>query len=164
MATNILQHEVLTGFVYPFLLIFFIVFAVLEKTKIFGGDTKRLNALTAFVVGLIFVAATDPKLFVEKLILFLSVGIVIVFVVLLLWSFTTGSDSGFGGGNAVKILAAIVIILSVIVAMFLITGIWDTVIDNLFRQDWSEDVWTNIIFIVVLAGALALVIGKTKSG
>ena len=36
MSETILQHPVLTSFVYPFLIVFFIVFAVLEKTKLFG--------------------------------------------------------------------------------------------------------------------------------
>ena len=53
MVENILQHETLTSFVYPFLLIFFIVFAILEKTKIFGEEKKQVNAFVAFVIGLI---------------------------------------------------------------------------------------------------------------
>jgi len=155
---NILQSEVLTDFVYPFLLIFFIVFAILEKTNLFGTDKKQLNAFTSAVIGLIFVAAVTPRLIVENLILFLSVAIVIVFVVLLLWSFITGEGGSFAsGGKTVKIIAAIVVILAVIIAMFLITGVWDTVIDTLFRQDWSSDVWTNAIFIVIVAAAVAAV-------
>ena len=76
MAENILQHEILTDFVYPFLLVFFIIFALLEKTKIFGTDKKQLNALVAFVIGLIFVAAVDPKLIVGDLILFLTIDLI----------------------------------------------------------------------------------------
>lgn len=156
---NILQSEVLTDFVYPFLLIFFIVFAILEKTELFGKDKKQLNAFSAAVIGMIFVAAVTPRMIVENLILFLSVAIVIVFVVLILWSFITGESGSFAsGGKAVKIIAAIVVILAVIIAMFLITGIWDEVIDTLFRQSWSEDVWVNIIFIVIVAAAIAAVI------
>ena len=36
---TIFQHELLTKFAYPFLLIFFIVFAVLEKTNLEGVQT-----------------------------------------------------------------------------------------------------------------------------
>ena len=163
MAENILQHEVLTGFLYPFLLVFFIVFAVLEKTKIFGEDKKQINALTAFVIGLIFVAAIEPKIIVENLILFLTVAIVAMFVVLILWSFATGGEGiSMGDSNGLKWAIGIVIILAVVVALFLITGVWDTVIDTVFKSDWSSDFWTNVIFIVVIAAALALAIGKAK--
>ncbi|MBU0958668.1 MAG: hypothetical protein KKB31_01855 [Nanoarchaeota archaeon] len=162
MAENILQHEVLTGFLYPFLLVFFIVFAVLEKTKIFGEDKKQINALTAFVIGLIFVAAIEPKIIVENLILFLIVAIVAMFVVLILWSFATGGGISMGDSKGLKWAIGIVIILAVVVALFLITGVWDTVIDTVFKSDWSSDFWTNVIFIVVIAAALALAIGKAK--
>lgn len=155
--TNILQNEIMVDFVYPFLLIFFIVFAVLEKTKLFGDDKKQLNALIGFVIGLIFVGAVSPKLFVGELILFLTVAIVVVFVVMVLWGFATGSDKQFEG-NALKIIIGIVVVIAVIVALFLITGVWDTVIDTLFKSNWSEDVWVNIVFIVVIALALAAVL------
>ncbi|MBM3199831.1 hypothetical protein FJZ53_02750, partial [Candidatus Woesearchaeota archaeon] len=48
--------------VLPFLLVFTIVFAVLEKTKIFGGgkeSKKNINAMIAFVFALFFVSATN---------------------------------------------------------------------------------------------------------
>ena len=51
---------------------FFVVFAVLERTKLFGAEKKQLNALTSFVVALIFVTAIFPKVIVENLILFLT--------------------------------------------------------------------------------------------
>jgi len=159
---NILQHEILTSFVYPFLLIFFIVFAILEKTKIFGEEKKQLNALLGFVIGLIFVAATDPKLIVENLILFFTVAIVVVFVILMIWGFFTGSEAKFEGG-AVKIILGIVIVIGVIIALFVATGIFDSVFETLFESDWSGDLWTNIIFIVVIAAALAAVLLGTKS-
>jgi len=158
---NILQHEVLTGFIYPFLLVFFIVFAILEKTKLLGGDDKKqLNALVAFVIGMIFVAATDPKMIVGNLILFLTVGIVIVFVILMLWGFITGGDAKLGDLKGLRWVVGIVIVLAVIVFLFMVTGVWEEVYDWLFKQNWSSDLWTNVIFIVVIAAALALAIGK----
>jgi len=156
-AETILQHWVLTDFVYPFLLIFAITFGILEKTKLFGEDKKQLNAILAFVIGLIFVAFVSPKLLVQNLILFLTVGIVIVFIFLLMWGFISGKEPKFDN-NAVKIIAAVIIIIALVVFIFLTTGFWDTFIDSLFKQDWSGDVWTNIIFIVVIAAALAVIL------
>ncbi|MEK6922952.1 MAG: hypothetical protein AABX08_04095 [Nanoarchaeota archaeon] len=49
--------------VLPFILVFTLVFAILEKTRILGEEDKKpkknLNALAAFVVGLFVVAATN---------------------------------------------------------------------------------------------------------
>ncbi len=162
---NILQHEALTGFVYPFLLIFFIVFAILEKTKALGSENKQVNAFVSFVIGLIFVAAVNPKLIVTDLVLFLSVAVVIVFVVLLIWGFVTGSEAKFGeGSKALKVVIAVIIIIAVIIFLFMSTGISKEVYDWLFKSSWSNDVWTNIIFVVIIAAAIAVVLGSKSSG
>jgi len=158
---TILQHWVLTDFVYPFILVFAIVFGILQKTKLLGGDKKQLDAIVAFVVGMIFVAFVSPKTIVENLILFLSVALVIVFVILLLWGFVVGEEVKFGN-NTIKWVAAIIIILAVVIFLFITTGIWDTFIDTVFRQDWSSDFWTNVIFIVLIAIALAAILKNAK--
>jgi hypothetical protein len=159
---TILQHWVLTQFVYPFILIFAIVFGVLEKTNLFGKEKKQLNAIVAFAVGIIFVAAVSPKLMVGNLMLFLSVALVIVLVVLMIFGFITGSTDVKFEGKGVKVAAGIIIILAVTIFLFITTGIWDNVINTLFKQSWSESVWTNVIFIFIIAAVLALVLSSSK--
>jgi len=52
--------------ILPFLLVFTIIFAILEKTKIFGVDKvsgqdmgkKNINAMVAFVIGFLVIAST----------------------------------------------------------------------------------------------------------
>jgi len=162
VAETILQNEVLTKFVYPFLLIFFIVFAVLEKTKVLGDERKQLNALVAFVIGLIFVGAVFPKLVVSNMILFLTVALVVVFVVLLLWGFVSSGEKGFEISRGLKIFLFIVLGIAVIIAVFWATGVGGGFFDFLFSSSWSNAFWTNFLFIVVIAAALALVIKGSK--
>lgn len=159
---TILQHWIFSKFILPFLLVFFIVFAVLEKTKIFGDNKKQLNALISFVVGIIFVGAVFPKLVVGNLILFLTVALIIVFVVLLLWGFLTGEEAKFSG-KAVKIIAAIVIIVAVAIFFFWTAGWQTTIFSTLFNQSWSKAFWTNLLFIVIIAIALALILKAKNS-
>jgi len=163
MAETILQHWLFTRFAFPFLLAFFIVFAILEKLKFFGEDKKQLNALIAFIIGLIFVAFAYPVDVVNNLILFLSVALVVMFVGLLLWGFLSGEAKIEGSG--VKITFGIVILIALIIAVIWATGVWGDVIDWLFKQDWSNTFWTSVLFIVVVAVALTLVLKSsgTKS-
>jgi hypothetical protein len=164
---DFLQSPALTKFVYPFLLIFFIVFAILEKTKVLG-DKKQINSLVAFVIGFIFVSAIFPKEMVGNLILFLSVAIVIVFVILLLWGFVAGEEGlKFSGApKALKWGVGVVIVVAVIFAVFWAAGI-DTLnfIDKLFSSSWSDTFWTNVFFVIMVAAALAIVLtgGKAKA-
>ncbi len=159
-----LQHWIFTKFALPFLLIFFIVFAVLERTKIFGEEKKQLNALISFIIALIFVAAIYPKIVVANLILFLTVALVVIFVVLLLWGFVFGDiKEGFKPDKWMKLVLGILIGVAVLIAVFWATGIEWTVFSFLFKQSWSSALWINVLFVVVIAAALALILKSTKS-
>jgi hypothetical protein len=159
---TILQHWILTRFAFPFLLIFFIVFAVLEKTKLLGEGKKQLNALLSFVVSLVFVSAIYPTLVVSNLILFLTVGLVVLFVALLLWGFIFGDKEGFKVQNWMKGILAGLVGVAMVIAVLWATGVQGKVIDFLFRQEWSNTFWVNVTFIVVIGVALALVLKKSK--
>jgi len=165
MAETILQHPVITNFALPFLLIFFIIFGILEKTKLFGDSNKQLNALIAFVVGLIFVGAIFPKLVVANLILFLTVSIVVLFVGLLLWGFVAGEEGlKFGNiDNGLKYFIGIVITIAVIIGVFWAAGFQGNVVfDFLFGQDKSGVFWTNVAFVAVVIAALVAVLNSSK--
>ena len=165
MPETILQHWIFTNFAFPFLLIFFIVFGILEKTELFGSGRRQLNALIAFVIGLIFITAVSPKLVVANLILFLTIAIVVMFVALLLWGFVAG-EKGLKFKDApkpLKYLIGIVILIVVIVALLWALGVEGSLFDFLFRSAWSEEFLTNAVFIVVVIVAIVVVVKSGKS-
>lgn len=156
-----LNNVVFSNFILPFLLVFFIVFAVLEKTKVFGDDKKQINALIAFVIGLIFVGVAYPKEVVSNMILFLSVALVVMFVVLILWGFVYGQTPKIES-TFLKWLIGIVVVVGVILAVLWATGVQGGIFHFLFGQSWSETFWTNLVFIVLVGIALAVVIRNSK--
>jgi hypothetical protein len=158
---TILQHWVISNFVLPFLLIFFILYGILEKTKALG-ENKQLNALVSLVVGLIFVGAISPKLVVENLILFFTVAIVVLFIALLLWGFASGQEAKLPDSKGLKAAVGAVIVLAVVGALLVVVGIEGAVFDFLFRQDWSGEFWTNAAFIAVIVIAVALMMKSGK--
>src|SRR3989338_7283622 len=157
LEETFLQNWIVAKFVLPFFLVWFIVFAILEKAKPLG-EKHQLNALVSTVIGLIFVSAVFPKEVVGNLILFLSVAIVVVFVALLMWGLIVGKEVQLEGN--VKKLAGIGIVVAVIIAVFWATGLriefLNEMINFLFYSGWSETFWTNGIFIVLIAVAMAL--------
>ena len=164
-VSTILQSEVLTRFILPFLLVFFIIFAILEKTKLLGEGKKQLNALISFVIGLIFVSVLYPTLVVSNLILFLTIALVSIFVILIIWGFVFGDiKDGFKPETWMKVVLAIVAGIAFIVAIVWATGFADNLGGFLFNQSWSGSFWTNFSFIIVIAIALALILSqKAKS-
>lgn len=163
---NIFQNEILTNFIYPFFLLFFIIFAILEKTKILGDGKKQLNALVALIISLIFVSVAYPKMVVGNMILFLTVALVVVFVALLLWGFISGSELKEGGtflDGKVKKVLAVVVVVAVIFAVLWATGLSDAFFGTITGFDFSGTFFTNVMFIIVVAVALAVAI-KAGSG
>jgi hypothetical protein len=164
MTQTILQHPILTKFVYPFLLMFFIVFAILEKTKVLG-DKKQINALVAFVIGLIFVAAAYPKMVVGNMVLFLTIALVVVFVGLMLWGLIAGEE-GLKFSSApqgLKWTIGIIILIGLILAVLWATGVGLGFFENIIGEN-TKEFWTNLVFIVMVAVALAVILGvKNKS-
>ena len=159
MAEAVLQHPILSNFLYPFLLVFFIVFAVLEKTNLVGKEKRQLNALISFVIGLIFVTAVFPKEVVSNMVLFLSVALVIVFIVLLLWGFIfSKEDGGVELTKGMKYALFGVVSLGIIIAILWATGYGGKVYSGLFEQSWSENFWTSAVFVVVIGIALGVII------
>jgi len=172
--TIILQHWLFTKFLLPFLLVFLIAFAILEKTKVIGGSNKQLNALVSFVIGFIFVGVAGPGLMVSNLMLFLGVALVIIFVVLLIWGAVTGGDKGleliFGPSSAPNrwvsgIFFALLILVVAYVSLWAAgINIQSIIFDPLFNQAGSEAIWTNVGFVVIIALALALVLRGGAAG
>ncbi|MEK6760944.1 MAG: hypothetical protein AABX93_03405 [Nanoarchaeota archaeon] len=155
---DLLNSTIVSQFMLPFALIFFILFAILEKTKILGDNKHTLNVWTAAVIALIFVSAVFPKQVVGNLILFLVIALVVVFVTLIIWGFTTGGEAKIGDG--VKKLSAYVIVIAVVIAVFWAAGLrlefLNELIDFLFYSNWSKEFWTNAVFVGFIAIAIAL--------
>jgi hypothetical protein len=159
-----LQSPVLTKFVYPFLLIFFIIFAILEKSKILG-ENKQINALVSFVIGFIFVSAVFPKEMGTNLILFLTIAIIVVFVVLVLWGFIMGEEGlKFASmSKGLRWAIGILIVVAVTIAVLWAAGVSiGNLLDDILNISWGSAFWTNFIFIVVVAIALAVILRTGK--
>ncbi len=152
-------------FLLPFLLIFTIVFAVLEKTKIFGttsdGETRRnINGVIALIMGLLIVSNFEVvdrlNLFLPKISLFLVVAIM---VMILFGLFGANIEHGLGGW--LWIGAAIVTLVAVWWALSPTMGL------DFFVPFWVSNNWEVIIVLVIVLIIIFAVIGgggKDKTG
>ena len=159
--TTILQNWVFTQFILPFLLMFTVIFAVLEKTKLFGDEKKQVDAIVSFVIALIFVSVVYPKLVVTNLILFLTVAIIVLFVVLLLWGFVSGETPKVSTGW-VKWTVGVVIVVAVAIAFIWAAGIQTQAYELVFKNAWGNEVFINALFIIAIAVVVAVVVKSGK--
>ena len=155
--------------ILPFLLVFTIVFAILEKTRIFGSEEidgkqypkKNLNAMVAFVMGFFVVAARQV---VESLQVSLpNVALVLIIAVsfmMLAGSFMGDQTFSFTGKWA-KFLTFIMFIA--VLLIFLNSLGWLDVIIDFVNQYAGEILVPSVLIISILLAIFFVVGGKPGS-
>lgn len=100
----------------PFLLVFAIVFAILEKTQILGAGKSNINAIVAVVVGLLLIV---QKGIVETINLFLPrVSLIMVIVLMGLLLITMLGGNTFQGLSGATLgIAIVLVIIAIIMAL-----------------------------------------------
>ncbi len=151
--------------VLPFLLVFTIVFAILEKSKILGTEKigekevtrKNLNSMIAFVTALFVVASMRIVYAINH---FLS-GIVLMLVVIIGFlmlsaSFHSGEKEFALEGGWQKLFMAISFIA--VIVIFLHTAGWLDSIFNWIVSSWDNSVVASIILLLIMIAAIYYVV------
>ena len=110
----------------PFLLVFAIIFAVLEKTKIFG-ERSNINVVISVIIGLLLVVQQGIVQTINTFLPRVSLIIVVTLMFLLLMSMIVGKEfKGLQGGlltvALIIVIAALVFALSPSLPTFLTPG------------------------------------------
>ena len=159
--------------ILPFLLIFTIVFAILEKTKIFGLEElegkkypkKNLDARVAFVIAFFVVASSQ---LVESITQISSQVVILlllsVFFLILVGSFAKETEEGFflpGGLNTTFMVIMFVGIVGIFLnAIKTESGqSWLDFIMEFISTKWNTDWVASLILIGVIIGFMAYVMG-----
>lgn len=151
--------------VLPFLLIFTIVFAILEKTKVLGTEEiegkrytkKNLNAMTSFVLAFLVVASTRLVALVNTALANIAILILVaVSFLLLIGSFYREEEDVFlsGGWRTTFMVLTFVAVIVIFLNAIPVAGggtwlgfFWNWIVDN-----WGTN-WVGglILLIVVIA-------------
>ncbi len=154
---EVFQWLVDFGFVdviLPFLLVFTLTYAVLQKTRVLGEEDnkpkKRLNAMLAFVLGFFAVLATNMLNVVNILLGYL----VLLMIVGLLLAVVLGL-AGAEGGHTNKLFIALMIILF---ALFVFYGL--ALAGIIDEQRFFDTLFWPVVALAVLGTVLYFVLGK----
>lgn len=161
MAT-VFSNPLFMDYILPFILVFTVVFAILQKSGILGKEKKQIDAIVALVVGLIVISFGKATGIIVNLMPVLAVALVVILVFLILFGSLFAGELSLNKG--LKITGGILAAIVVLVAVLYNTGAWSWLVD-LFTGEGSE-MATNLIFIALVIAAVAVVIGfsgKAKS-
>lgn len=156
----------LTDVLLPFLLIFTLVFAVLEKSKLLGEEKRNLNTAIALVFALIIIiphvtgdlpAGFDPVEIINAALP--AVGLFVVAIIaLMIMIGVFGHERIFLGVTApgwvmfVSVIALILIFGSA-------AGWWVSGFDNWLSTTFGSDAMAIVIMVVVFGVVIAFVTG-----
>lgn len=160
---NFLTTGIFKDLILPFLLVFALIFAILEKSKLLGDDKHQINAIIGFVIASIFIGFFKYVEMLQKFMIFLVIALIIVFVLMLFYGFVSGTKDGdvFKDIGWVKYALGGIFFIALVVAILIITDSW-TKVSDFFT---GGTVGTNIIFaIIIIAAVAAVLFGGSKGG
>ena len=133
----------------PFLLIFTLIFAILQKTKILGTDSKNLNAIVALIIAALAVRNQEIVFIMQRFLPNISMFVVIILMFLLLVGIVGGNKfEGFSGGW----------MLTAAIVSFIFVG-WSLTADAFFAPVWLQDLFfLQDVSTLALIGVFAFVI------
>ena len=152
---NIFSNTFFTELVLPFLLVFTLIFAILDKTKILGEGKRQINAIISFVIGLLLIAFPFARNIIVNLMPLLAVMAVVMLVFIMLYSFAGGKTEE----SWIRITFGILVGLAIIIALLVLTGYWENIISAVKT---GEGVVGNAIFIIIIIAAVAIVLATGK--
>jgi len=155
---EIFQNAFFTEMLLPFLLVFVVVFAILQKSKILGEGKAQIDSMVAMVIGLLLIGVRQPREIIVNLMPWMAVGVAVILVFLILYGLVAGDLSK--APDWMKITFGILAGLFTIGVVVYVTGFYH-VLENWFSEGTS-DVWTNVIMIVLVVGAMVVAVATGK--
>lgn len=156
MVETILSSPFIRDIILPFLLVFAIMFAILQKSEILGKGKKQTDAIVALVVGLMVIAVGSVTNIITSLVPFLAAGLVVLLAFFLLWGFAY-REGVFDVHKNVQWLIGGIAAVAVVVATLYYTGGLDYV--SALVSGGGSSWATNILFVVLVIIAIAVVVG-----
>ncbi|MFH1451554.1 MAG: hypothetical protein ABIF88_00065 [archaeon] len=151
-----------TEMVLPFLLVFVVIFAILQKSKVLGEGKSQIDAMVALVIGLLLIGLPQPRDIIVNLMPWLAVGVAVILVFFILYGFVAGDLTKMPPG--LKITFGILAGLFTIGVVVYVTGFYN-VIAGWFGGTTSSSWWMNVLVVVLVIGAMIVaVFGSGKKG
>ncbi len=153
---NFLTLDIFQNIILPFLLVFTLIFAILEKSNLLGKDKHQINAIMGFVIAGLLVGVYKYVDMIHQFVIFLVIALVILFVFLMISGFAFGTTDGdvFKNYTWAKWVLTAIGFIALVIAVLVITKTWDKFLNFIT----NSNVGTNIIFAIIIIAALAAVL------
>ncbi|MEI7719441.1 MAG: hypothetical protein WCI72_06225 [archaeon] len=151
---DLFTTDLFTKGILPFLLVFVLIFALLQKSKIFGEGKSQIDALISLAIALILIGIPQPRDIIVNMVPWLAVALVVLFIVLVIYGFGGEYDADPKKGLKIpKWFSKTVLVLAILFVVILVLSVTD---GWTYIKGWIDDssVFSNILLLVVIAGAM----------
>jgi hypothetical protein len=155
----IFEYSLFSQIIPAFLLIFVIVYAILQKSKLFGDGVYKIDALVSFAIALLFVIARPARDFVVNLMPFLGVALGVMLVFLVLYGFVGGELKE--GKKWMKVTFGILAGIFLVAVVLYVSG-WYKNLDSYLYGMFGTGFWSGLILVVIIGGAVIFVMKSGK--
>ncbi len=163
MAT-ILSSPLFLEVVWPFILVFTVIFAILQKTEILGKSKRQIDALVAAVIGLITVSFGYATGVIVSIVPFLAVASIVILIFMVLYGMTFGADSEkFKLHNRVRNTIGALAAIGVVAVTLYATGGWSWISDWFYSGDRNGLIANVFIIGLVIVAFVVVLLGDKAS-
>lgn len=160
--------------VLPFLLVFSIVFAILEKSKVFGtekladGNTytkKNINSMVAFVIAFLVVASSEVVRVINESLANMVVLLLLAvcFLILIGVFYKAEDDEGFWLKDGAWRTLWIIIMFVGIILIFLNSLGWLEIAWEYLYNQWDSTIVGSGILVAIVIGIMFAITKSPKS-
>jgi magnesium-transporting ATPase (P-type) len=158
--------------VLPFLLVFTIVFAILEKTRVLGtekvGDKeltkKNLDAMVAFVMAFLVIASTSLVRIINEVVANVVLVLILVISFLMLVGVFWGTGESKLDKDSPWMKFFMVLIFLAIVAILLNALGWLRLLIGIIALTPTTDWAATLVLLVIIIGVMAYVTREHSDG
>ncbi len=158
---GIIGTEWFTQVILPFLLVFTLIFAILEKTKILGEGKKQINSIISLVLALILIGVPLARGIISRIVPIIAVLAVLILLFMLLLGFVGATKDG-------ALSPVLRIAIGIISAIVLIIGIlwsagWLSSLLTWVKQPASSTTWQSVIFLIIIMAVVAVALKSSDT-
>lgn len=148
--------------IFVFILLFTLIFGILQKIKLFGENKKQIDALISLAAALLTTSVAYALDVIRQLVPFMAVGLVIILVFVLLIGMFWHDKDGFKPADWMKYMVFGIVFIALVIAVMYFTGAW-SYLGEIWRDESSNAIG-NIVTALIVIGVIVLVFfGAEKS-